>query len=73
MMHKTLLILAGGMGSRYGGLKQIDGFGPHDESILEYSIYDAIRAGFTEVVIVLRRDFQDKFDAKFADTFGQHI
>lgn len=71
-MKKTLLILAGGMGSRYGGLKQIDGFGPHNESILEYSIYDAKRAGFTDAVIVLRRDFQEKFDAKFADTF-QHI
>ncbi len=68
-MKKTLVILAGGMGSRYGGLKQIDGFGPNNESILEYSIYDAKRAGFTDAVIVLRRDFQEKFDAKFANTF----
>jgi dTDP-glucose pyrophosphorylase len=70
-MKKILLILAGGMGSRYGGLKQIDGFGPNNESILEYSIYDAKRAGFTDAIIVLRRDFQEKFDEKFANTF-QH-
>jgi NDP-sugar pyrophosphorylase family protein len=69
LMKKTLLILAGGMGSRYGGLKQIDWFGPHNESILEYSIYDAHRAGFTDVVIVLRRDFLEKFEDKFVNTF----
>lgn len=72
-MKKTLLILAGGMGSRYGGLKQIDGFWPHNESILEYSLYDAHRAGFTDAVIVLRRDFQEKFDEKFSNTFQKTL
>lgn len=69
----TLLILAGWMWSRYGGLKQIDGFWPHWQAILEYSIYDAIRAWFGKVVIVLRKDFQEQFDAKFANTFQGKI
>lgn len=52
----TLLVLAAGMGSRYGGNKQIDGFGPNGETILEYSIYDAIRAGFGKVVLIVRQE-----------------
>jgi len=52
----TLLVLAAGMGSRYGGNKQVDGFGPHGETILEYSIYDAIRAGFGKVVLIVREE-----------------
>ncbi len=67
----TLVILAAGMGSRYGGLKQIDGVGPSEEGIIEYSIYDAIRAGFGKVVFVIRKDieapFREKFDGKFGD------
>ena len=67
----TLIILAAGMGSRYGGLKQIDGVGPSEEGIIEYSIYDAIRAGFGKVVFVIRKDieapFREKFDGKFGD------
>ncbi len=55
----TLLILAAGMGSRYGGLKQIDPVGPHDERILDYSLYDAIRAGFQKIVFVIRRSFEE--------------
>ena len=55
-MKPTLVILAAGMGSRYGGLKQIDGVGPNEEPIIEYSIYDAIRAGFGKVVFIIRRD-----------------
>lgn len=55
----TLLVLAAGMGSRYGGNKQIDGFGPNGETILEYSIYDAIRAGFGKVVLIVREEIQD--------------
>ena len=51
-MSYTLLIMAGGMGSRYGGLKQVDSFGPNNESILDYSIYDAIGAGFSKSVIL---------------------
>jgi UTP-glucose-1-phosphate uridylyltransferase len=64
-MKPTLLILAAGMGSRYGGLKQIDGVGPHDEAIIEYSIYDAIRAGFGKITFVIRKDIEAAFKARF--------
>ena len=60
-MDKTLLIMAAGMGSRYGGDKQIDGMGPHDEILMLYSIYDAIQAGFTKVVFLIKHDFEDWF------------
>jgi NDP-sugar pyrophosphorylase family protein len=60
-MRPTLLILAAGMGSRYGSLKQVDRFGPSGETIVEYSIYDAIRAGFEKIVMVVRREFVDDF------------
>jgi dTDP-glucose pyrophosphorylase len=60
-MQPTLIILAAGMGSRYGSLKQIDRFGPSGETIVEYSIYDALRAGFEKVVLVIRRNFADDF------------
>lgn len=60
-MKPTLYILAAGMGSRYGGLKQIDGLGPNGETIMDYSIYDAIKAGFGKVVFVIRHDFEDDF------------
>ena len=60
-MKPTLLILAAGMGSRYGGLKQIDGIGPNGEAILDYSVYDALRAGFGKIVFVIRKDFEDDF------------
>jgi UTP-glucose-1-phosphate uridylyltransferase len=70
-MKPTLVILAAGMGSRYGGLKQLDGVGPNQEVIIEYSIYDAIRAGFEKVVFVIRKDiekaFRDTFGNKFKD------
>jgi UTP-glucose-1-phosphate uridylyltransferase len=66
-MKPTLLILAAGMGSRYGGLKQIDPFGPNGETILEYSVYDAIRAGFGKVVFVIRQSFADAFRERFDD------
>lgn len=63
------MILAAGMGSRYGGLKQVDSIGPHGEAIIEYSIYDAIRAGFGKVVFIIRKsieaDFKEKFESKF--------
>lgn len=64
-MKPTLLILAAGMGSRYGSLKQIDKFGPAGEAIIEYSIYDAIRAGFGKVVFVIRAEIEDDFRAFF--------
>jgi len=60
-MKPTLLVLAAGMGSRYGGLKQIDGLGPNGETIMDYSVFDALRAGFGKVVFVIRKDFEDDF------------
>lgn len=57
----TLVVLAAGMGSRYGGLKQIDPVGPHGQIILDYSIYDAVRSGFRRVVFVIRRQIEDAF------------
>jgi UTP-glucose-1-phosphate uridylyltransferase len=64
-MQPTLLILAAGMGSRYGGLKQMDGLGPEGESIIDYSVFDAIRAGFGKVVFVIREDFAQAFKDQF--------
>lgn len=64
-MNKTLLIMAAGMGSRYGGLKQIDAVGPHGQVLLDYSIYDAKRSGFDKVVFVIREDFAEIFKRKF--------
>jgi hypothetical protein len=61
MTNPSLLVLAAGMGSRYGGLKQIDPVGPAGETIIDYSIYDALRAGFAKVVFVIRRDFEKSF------------
>ena len=60
----TLLILAAGMGSRYGGLKQLDPFGPQGEALMDYSVFDARRAGFSRAVFVIRRDFADAFRAQ---------
>jgi choline kinase len=64
-MKPTLVILAAGMGSRYGGLKQLDGVGPNEEAIIDYSLYDAIRNGFGKVVFVIRTDFAAEFKARF--------
>ena len=64
-MKPTLLILAAGMGSRYGGLKQIDGIGPNQEPIIEYSIYDAISSGFGKIVFVIRKEFDEAFRSRF--------
>lgn len=68
-MKPTLLILAAGMGSRYGGLKQIDPVGPNGEIIIDYSIYDAIRAGFGKLVFVIRHYFEDAFREKIGSKF----
>jgi NDP-sugar pyrophosphorylase family protein len=62
----TLLVLAAGIGSRYGGIKQIDGFGPHGETIMDYSLFDAIRAGFTKVVFIVREEILEAVKEKFA-------
>ena len=72
-MKPTLLILAAGMGSRYGGLKQIDALGPNGEALIEYSIYDAIRAGFGKVVFVIRRNIEDVFREKVGNQFSDQI
>jgi NDP-sugar pyrophosphorylase family protein len=60
-MKPTLLILAAGMGSRYGGIKQIDSFGPNSETIIDYSLYDAIRSGFGKVVFIIREELKEDF------------
>ena len=64
-MQPTLLILAAGMASRYGSMKQTEGFGPSGETIMDYSIYDAIRAGFGKVVFIIRKDFAEEFKTSF--------
>ena len=63
-MKPTLLVLAAGMGSRYGGLKQLDTFGPNGYTLMDYSVFDAMRAGFGRVVFVIRRDFEQDFREK---------
>jgi len=68
-MKTTLLVIAAGMGSRYGGLKQIDPVGPGGEWIIDYSMYDAIRAGFDKLVFVIRRDFEQAFKEKIGSRF----
>jgi UTP-glucose-1-phosphate uridylyltransferase len=72
-MKPTLVILAAGMGSRYGSLKQVDPVGPSGETILEYSVYDAIRAGFGKVVFVIRRDIEKDFKEIFINKLQKHI
>lgn len=72
-MKPTLLVLAAGMGSRYGGLKQLDGVGPNDEPILEYSVFDALRAGFGKIVFVIRPNFADDFKTKIASKFADRV
>ena len=72
-MQPTLYVLAAGMGSRYGGLKQLDGVGPQGQTIMDYSIYDAIRAGFGKVVFVIRKDFENDFNEKILSKYRGHI
>ena len=72
-MKPTLFVLAAGMGSRYGGLKQLDGLGPHGETIMDYSIYDAIQSGFGKVVFVIRKDFEQAFHEKILSKYEEAI
>lgn len=72
-MKPTLFVLAAGMGSRYGGLKQLDGVGPQGQTIMDYSIYDAIQAGFGKVVFVIRKDFEKDFREKILSKYEGHI
>lgn len=72
-MKPTLFILAAGMGSRYGGLKQLDGLGPNGETIMDYSVYDALRAGFGKIVFVIRKDFEEDFKQKVLSKYEDKI
>jgi len=72
-MDTTLLVLAAGMGSRYGGLKQMDPVGPSGETILGYSVFDALRSGFSRVVFVIRRDFEEEFREKVGRQFEDRV
>lgn len=72
-MKPTLFILAAGMGSRYGGLKQLDGVGPSGETIMDYSVFDAIRAGFGKIVFVIRHDFENDFKEKVLSKYENYI
>lgn len=72
-MKPTLFILAAGMGSRYGGLKQLDGLGPSSETIMDYSVYDALRAGFGKIVFVIRHDFEQEFRDKIISKYEGHV
>jgi hypothetical protein len=73
MSKPTLLVLAAGMGSRYGGLKQIDPMGPNGETVLDYSLHDAIRAGFGRVVFIIREDFAEAFRSGIGSRFAGRI
>jgi len=72
-MNASLLILAAGMGSRYGGLKQMDAFGPNGETIIDYSIYDAVNAGFTKIVFVVRKHFRKQIESYFRERIGDRV
>ena len=72
-MKPTLFILAAGMGTRYGGLKQLDGLGPNGETIMDYSVYDALRAGFGKIVFVIRKDFEKEFREKIISKYEGHV
>ena len=72
-MKPTLVVLAAGMGSRYGGLKQVDPVGPSGEAILDYSVFDAIRGGFGKVVFIIRKDFEAEFKEKVGKKYEGHI
>ena len=73
MKNLSLLVMAAGMGSRYGGLKQIDQVGPNGETIIDYSVYDAINAGFTKVVFIIRKDFEDQFKSQITEKYSEKI
>lgn len=72
-MQPTLLVLAAGMGSRYGGLKQMDPVGPSGETVLDYAVFDALRAGFGRVVFIIRRDFEAEFRANIGAKYAGRI
>lgn len=73
MKNITLLVMAAGMGSRYGGLKQLDAIGPNGETIIDYSVYDAIKAGFSKVVFIIRREFENEFKIRITNKYAGKI
>ena len=73
MNNITLLVMAAGMGSRYGGLKQLDEVGPNGETIIDFSVFDAIRAGFNKVVFIIREDFKQQFKEKVSNKYADKI
>ena len=73
MKNITLLVMAAGMGSRYGGLKQLEAVGPGGETIIDYSVYDAIRAGFNRVVFIIRKGFEQEFTSQITDKYAGKI
>ena len=73
MKEITLLVMAAGMGSRYGGLKQLDAVGPNNETIIDYSVYDAIKAGFSKVVFIIRKEFESDFKLKITNKYKGKI
>ena len=73
MKNLTLLVMAAGMGSRYGGLKQLDPVGPNGETIIDYSVSDAIKAGFNKVVFIIREEFEDEFKSKITNKYENKI
>ncbi len=73
MNNITLLIMAAGMGSRYGGLKQLDSIGPNGEAIIDYSVYDAIKARFSKVVFIIRKEFEGEFKTKITNKYTGKI
>lgn len=73
MRSTTLLVMAAGIGSRYGGIKQLDSFGPSGETIIDYSIYDAVRAGFNKIVIIIRKDIENDFMQKIGNKLKELV
>ena len=73
MKDKTLVVLAAGMGSRFGGLKQTEKFGPNGEFIIDYSIYDAVKAGFNKVVFIIKKENYDLFRETIGSRVENHI
>ena len=73
MNDVTLLVMAAGMGSRYGGLKQLDAIGPNGETIIDYSVYDAVKSGFSKVVFIIRREFEKEFMERISDQYTGKI
>jgi hypothetical protein len=73
MVKPTLLVLAAGMGSRYGGLKQLDSVGPNGETIMDYSVFDAVRAGFGKIVFTIRHSFREQFEDAVKQRYGNSV